>query len=332
MPLVSRLLRFVWLACAAQLWSPAGKAQDFAIDSPRFTALSGPSSDGQFAISGTLGAADDTVLSGGGFALSGAFLSVLPAAAPVGPELIRGGSFENTAGSFIPDGNGVMSLAVGSTAIPGWTTTGAELAWGMNGNAFGPRTPHGTLFLDLTGYHDAPPYGGIAQTIATVPGQAYQLTFSLGADSGRPAYRGPMSVLVSAASAAQSFTSFPFDPGMQWQPFEFYFRAVAAATTLQITGTRSDGGQFLGLDGLSLQPIPSLPLEISSIRLVAGSLELIVPRPLDRFLVEARESLATGQWQVISTVESELPDGAIRLLLPHDPARPKTFFRLRLII
>jgi hypothetical protein len=38
-------------------------------------------------------------------------------------NMITNGSFENTGGTFVDDGNKTMSLPSGSAAIPGWTTT-----------------------------------------------------------------------------------------------------------------------------------------------------------------------------------------------------------------
>src|SRR5262245_31215401 len=81
-------------------------------------------------------------------------------------ELIVNGSFESTS-TFSPDRYNMMSLPQGSTVIPGWTVADAELLWASNANPFGPKTPYGFLFLDLTGYHDRTPYGAITQTITT---------------------------------------------------------------------------------------------------------------------------------------------------------------------
>ena len=54
---------------------------------------------------------------------------------------VQNGSFET--GTFVDNGAGAASLGVGSTAITGWTTTNAELAWIVNGDAYGIATPQG---------------------------------------------------------------------------------------------------------------------------------------------------------------------------------------------
>jgi len=98
----------------------------------------------------------------------------------LGQELVVNGSFENTSSTFVADPNGEMSLPVSSTAIPGWTVVSGETIWGSDGNIFGPNTPYGSFFLDLTGYHDLAPYGGVTQTLPTVPGTDYRVSVSLG--------------------------------------------------------------------------------------------------------------------------------------------------------
>ena len=94
-----------------------------------------------------------------------------------GAAAITNGSFET--GSFMADGNGANALPSGSTAIAGWLVTGGSgaLAWIGSPNTFGLSASQGSFFLDLTGYNDSPPFGGVPQAIATTVGQTYLLTF-----------------------------------------------------------------------------------------------------------------------------------------------------------
>jgi hypothetical protein len=121
--------------------------------------------------------------------------------------LISNGSFETASGdSSLPTGNGSQLLS-GSTAIADWTVFGGPgfdgVAWLPNGNGYGVSTPFGNYFLDLTGYNDDQPYFGVEQTITTVAGQNYTLTFDLGVDQGSGAYKGPISVTASAGSTSR---------------------------------------------------------------------------------------------------------------------------------
>jgi hypothetical protein len=88
-----------------------------------------------------------------------------------------------------------MSLASGSTAIPGWTTTnGTFTAWIQNGNPWAIPASDGSFFLDLTGYSDSGTYGGVTQSFATTIGAQYTLTFDLGYGGNSVAFAGPASV------------------------------------------------------------------------------------------------------------------------------------------
>src|SRR4051812_895346 len=97
---------------------------------------------------------------------------------PVHAQLANG-SFE--AGTFTNTGPfdaHIQQLLVGSTAMTGWTVVSDEIGWARNDNPFVPNgATDGQFFLDLTGFSDSPPHGGVRQTVATVPGQAYVLQF-----------------------------------------------------------------------------------------------------------------------------------------------------------
>ena len=193
-------------------------------------------------------------------ALTALGLTALPHAAHA--QIVQNGSFEQ--GTFSSGGD--QSLGVDSTAISGWTVTNAEIALLTNGN-YGLATPYGSYFLDLTGYHDSLPYGGVTQNIATTSGTYYSLSFSLGADQSDSRYSGPVSATASAGGASQSFTFTPAvgSTGNQWGTFGFSFLATSASTPITIIGTQSTGGQFIGLDNVSVTPaaVPEASTTIS---------------------------------------------------------------------
>src|SRR5580700_9137281 len=106
---------------------------------------------------------------------------------PMHAALLVNGSFEEaTNGATL----GYDQLFPGATNIPGWTTTNAELTW--DGPQIGLTPPlsaaQGSDFLDLTGTHDASPYGAVFQTLATTIGQPYQVSFELGSDKYYDSY------------------------------------------------------------------------------------------------------------------------------------------------
>jgi hypothetical protein len=153
----------------------------------------------------------------------------------------------------------VMSLPAGSATMPNWTVEGAEIAWAENGNPYIKSPSHGR-FLDLTGYHDAAPYGGVRQTIDRLtPGLTYELSLELGTD--HPRFTGPIAVEVVVESGAtttkQCASNPPANSGVVWEPCSFRFVAQTPQTTIHITGKRGD--QYIGLDNVSLTYVSPIP-------------------------------------------------------------------------
>lgn len=105
---------------------------------------------------------------------------LLPAAANAA-ELIQNGSFED--GTYVIDPNidccNYIHVANGSNAIAGWSifSSGDGVAWALNaGDAGG--APDGTHFVDLTGFGANSVDGTMSQTINTVAGQIYSVSFA----------------------------------------------------------------------------------------------------------------------------------------------------------
>jgi Protein of unknown function (DUF642)/PEP-CTERM motif len=170
--------------------------------------------------------------------------------------LLTNGSFENTGSTFVGDGNKTMSLASGSSAIPGWTTTnGTFTAWIQNGNPWNIPSADGAFFLDLTGYFDSGTYGGVTQSFATTIGTNYVLTFDLGYGGNSGAFGGPVSVNVSVGGAPTTFTSGSGTPNPAvWNLETYNFTATSTTTALSIIGHSTTGGEYIGLDNADVEP------------------------------------------------------------------------------
>lgn len=315
----------------------AAPGSEVAIESTGFTSLAGESSDDTFAVSGSFIVMVTTPMRVDEIEIAGSLVSVAPNRSlhPDGGthdgELIVNGSFENTAGTFQGDGFGLMSLAPGSEAIPGWTTTTAELAWVVNGNSYDGGSADGALFLDLTGYHDAPPYGGITQLLATVPGQTYRLSFALGSHEGRSNFRGPMEVAVDLGALRQVFIFEASGAGRQWGTFTWDFTADSATTPLGFQGVASEGGAYLGLDDISVLPGTEVP-RASIIHL--GANELIARFPVEPglvYAVESLENMAAGDWLIVPDTTQVSTGPALDVILPFRASEPHRFFRVRQI-
>jgi hypothetical protein len=179
-------------------------------------------------------------------ALAGGALS-LAVAGGAGAQSLVNGSFEK--GDFYDNegGQDVDLLSVGSIAMTGWTTLGpTQVAWIGAGNPFGLAPYSGGFFLDLTGYHSGPPFGGVSQTLATEKNDLYQLTYELGSDSDG----STAGITASADGQSASATYRNFPPTAEWQMETFDFTANAWSTTITLIG--SDGANFIGLDDVIL--------------------------------------------------------------------------------
>lgn len=203
------------------------------------------------------------------FVASAALVSLFSISAHA--DLITNGSFEM--GTFVNDGNGTMTFNPGSTTIVGWTAVGRQLSWIESPNPWGLSAQNGNFFLDLTAYNLGAPFGGVSQSIATTPGEQYDLSFFIGSYTQR--WGGPpVSVSASAAGTTQTFTVSTTSTASTWTPFSMVFTASSANTTVTLTGAA--GVEYIGLDNVSVNPVGASPVpEPASYALLAGSLGLL---------------------------------------------------------
>ena len=207
-----------------------------------------------------------------GFAVRGAAVLALGVmlSLPVSAASIANGGFES--GANAPLASNSVNFAIGSTAIDGWivvnndgsvTNNGHNVSWDGNG-AFGITTPFGTDFLDLTGLTDTKPFDGVSQTISTVAGQAYVLTFDVGAGHNDAEFVSPVSVQASAGAASATFTyagaAGTVSNRVIWGDETLNFTAAAAATTITIVA--ETGVNFVGLDNVAVNLAAPAPVAV----------------------------------------------------------------------
>ncbi len=203
--------------------------------------------------------------------LFAAALAVAALAAPsaFAADLVTNGSFENLNNTWVDNtgSNGGESVPLGSTTIPGWTTTNAELAWINTPNNYnGVSATDGKFSLDLTGYHDAAPFGGVTQTLATVAGHRYSLAFDFGVNT---AYGSSVGIQASVGGVSSTFNLDAPQAGQSWSKRVMTFTATDATTALTLTGTA--GAQYIGLDNVSVNELTGVQTLSQSLGLTAGA-------------------------------------------------------------
>jgi hypothetical protein len=181
-------------------------------------------------------------------------------------NLLTNGSFES--GSFVNQGSDTMSLASGSTVITGWTIVTDTTAWIGPTNPFGLHANDGDFFLDLTNYQAGAPFAGLTQTITTIPGATYLLSFDLGASTfwGRPD-----ALTASAAGTSATFVSPGTGTNNDWYHETMNFVATSSSTVIDLQGQA--GFNYIGLDNASVDFVStSVVAEPGSLALMLAGL------------------------------------------------------------
>lgn len=225
------------------------------------------------------------------------YLIALAMGTPVGAALVINGEFDDSGGSFrgsLPGPNGAIdqnSMPISPaapTTIPGWKIVGStHVTWLRDGNLFGLSAPPGLgdpYFVNLAGFQQAQPSGGLITSILTVPGVTYQVSFYIGSDSRYGSVAPGIAVRVGGGAGDTSATEFrgTLNGNNRWTQVRFEFTAGAGpATTLsfqarndtslfaygpsplspfnklsRIGDTAGGGTQYVGFDALEVTPVP----------------------------------------------------------------------------
>ncbi len=143
-----------------------------------------------------------------------------PLVAHAGPNLVADGDFNS------PSGGGSFVTYSGGSSIGPWTVTGGSVDL-IGGYWQAPTAGGGSVDLD----GNAP--GGVSQSISTIAGHKYEVSFWLsGNPDGSPATK---TLDVSAASASPVFTytnGANSHGNMAYEAESFIFTAIGSSTTI----------------------------------------------------------------------------------------------------
>jgi hypothetical protein len=203
-------------------------------------------------------------------------VGVLFATGAFAANLLTNGSFESGtySNNSNPYGNGYgENLNVGSSSLTGWSIVTDSVSWLYTGD-FSLTPENGSYFLDLTGYTDTTPLGGVSQTVYLTAG-SYTLTFWV-AYSGTGSAGGPVSVVATASENSttldsQTFTTSSGSGTNVWTEETLSFTVTTSGNvTISLVG--GSAKQYIGLDNVDLEqtgggsvpePAMSLPLALA---------------------------------------------------------------------
>lgn len=187
--------------------------------------------------------------------LVGLSLELVSLSASAQTNLVQNGSFETgyeattAVNGGWPNNHGFWAPIgyFGATdTIPGWTVSGGGTDWhDADGSPNSIVAAAGSRLVDLNSCCGNAP-GVLSQTIATVPGASYTLSFSYSGHPYSPCYFGPKSLQADAGSASLVVTADPQAEGYLngtnlWHAASVGFTASGASTVVSFRSLETDG-------------------------------------------------------------------------------------------
>lgn len=204
-------------------------------------------------------------------------IGVLAAVSVAHANLITNESFETP----VVAPGGFTTFPPGSALIPGWNVVGpAGTAVAIVSGTFsqlGVSFPAqaGSQWLDLTG-SGSNSTEGVAQSVATIPGHAYQVSYFIGNTTGGSIFgtTSTVNLLVDGAPAFTDTNSNASPTTLDWEQFTHTVTATGSTTALSFLNGDPGGDNSNGLDNilvLDLGPASAVP-EPASLVLFGSSL------------------------------------------------------------
>ncbi len=196
--------------------------------------------------------------------------ALVAVSAPSQAQLISNGSFETP---VVPSAS-FQGFGTGSS-FGGWTVVGASgnvavVSGSFTQNGFNFPAQSGAQWLDLTGTSNTAT--GVQQTIATVIGSTYSLSFWVGNivdPNGIFGTTSTVAVLVNGTALASATNTGAGSPTQAWQQFTRSFTATSTLTTLTFLNGDPSNDTSNGLDNIVLLGPTSTVPEPSAVGLLA---------------------------------------------------------------
>ncbi len=231
-------------------------------------------------------------------------------------NLLSNGSFEIPPHST----NSIVSLPTGSTNLLGWTIEGA-------GSVYLVTTPlEGWSFIALDGQQFIDfnhPTVTLSQSFATIAGESYEVTFSVGRFQGPTNMQVIAEVVSTNRDALGSLTvGVPETAG--WSPpSRFRFTAADNTATLRFHGSNATVNVDLAMDAVTVERVtPRLTIEVSQVRLCWESQTNRI------YQLQYRSDLATNTW---TDLGPPIPGTGTRDCSEQPVTEPRRFYRIFLL-
>jgi len=176
---------------------------------------------------------------------------------PTNAAVIVNGSFETP---IVPVGGFTNYPSSNPTAITGWTIVGVDSAivnksFAQNGITF--QAQAGNQWIDLAGERSNSMASGVRQSVDTIVGHTYQVTFYVGSAKDTAGAFDSSTIDLTIGAGSREHYNNPATPSNQldWKQFNVSFLATSISTALTFQNGSAATNFLSALDNVSIADI-----------------------------------------------------------------------------